>query len=174
MKYIAFLRGINVGGKNKIKMIDLKNAFELTGFSTVKTLLNSGNVVFETKQQDAKKIIATIEETIEKNFGFKINVLIRSINEIKNLVHTNPFNTLILTPQISLYVTFLSEKPKKIALASYNIPGSDFRIVQITNHEICSMITFGKTIDAMNMLEKTFGNKITTRNWNTVKKIAAI
>ena len=72
MKFIALLRGINVGGKNKVSMLALKECFEGLGFSNVSTYINSGNVIFESSKTDVAKLVATCEEAIEKEFGFHV------------------------------------------------------------------------------------------------------
>ena len=66
MKYVAFLRGINVGGKNKIKMERLREICAALGFENVKTYINSGNMIFETAKSDDRKLAAKIEKAIEK------------------------------------------------------------------------------------------------------------
>ncbi len=69
MKYVAFLRGINVGGKNKVKMETLREVFSSLGFENVKTYINSGNVIFETVETAGKELAAKIESAIEKEFA---------------------------------------------------------------------------------------------------------
>ncbi len=69
MKYVAFLRGINVGGKNKVKMETLREVCASIGFENVKTYINSGNVIFETRKTDDLKLAEKIEKAIEKEFG---------------------------------------------------------------------------------------------------------
>jgi uncharacterized protein (DUF1697 family) len=68
MKYVAFLRGINVGGKNKIKMETLREVFASLGFHNVKTYINSGNVIFETAETDDKTLAAKSNERLKLNF----------------------------------------------------------------------------------------------------------
>ncbi|MDQ3087961.1 MAG: DUF1697 domain-containing protein, partial [Acidobacteriota bacterium] len=84
MKYAAFLRGINVGGKNKIKMEILREVCSSLGFENVKTYINSGNVIFETAKINDKKLAAQVESAIEKEFALKIKVMVRTFEEIKD------------------------------------------------------------------------------------------
>ncbi len=91
MKYVAFLRGINVGGHNKIKMETLREVFVALQFENVKTYINSGNVIFETVKTDNHKLAAKIESAIEKEFALKIKVMARTIAEIKEIIKNNPF-----------------------------------------------------------------------------------
>jgi len=78
MKYVAFLRGINVSGHHKVPMAELRKELTKLGFTNVITLLNSGNVIFESSSDDAELLEKTIAEHLEKVFGFQIPVLIRN------------------------------------------------------------------------------------------------
>lgn len=75
-RYIAFLRGINISGKNKIPMSELKNCFEALGFTEVKTYLNSGNVVFSNEEDSADDLTNRIEAMIKEQFGFEVPVFV--------------------------------------------------------------------------------------------------
>src|SRR5687767_8997468 len=90
-KYVAFLRGINVGGKNKIKMESLREMFAALGFEHVKTYINSGNVIFEAAETNDKKLSDKIEKEIEKEFSLKIKVMVRTIDKIRDIIANNPF-----------------------------------------------------------------------------------
>jgi uncharacterized protein (DUF1697 family) len=92
MKYVAFLRGINVGGNNKVDMKHLKACFEALGFENVLTYINSGNVIFETKEKDEGKIIKKIETAIEKTFGFPVRVVVRDSKNISKVLKSIPVN----------------------------------------------------------------------------------
>lgn len=83
MKYIALLRGINVGGKNKVSMKELKTAFEAEGFENVTTYINSGNVLFDFKQTDEILLAGRCEEIIENKFGFPVRVAIINKEKLK-------------------------------------------------------------------------------------------
>jgi len=111
-RYAAFLRGINVGGHKPVRMADLEKAFGQLGFRNVKTVLASGNVLFEAPQGSASVLVKKIEEKLRKAFGHDIRVLIRTIEMLQGLAEENPFKGVIVTPETRLYVTFLSEKPK--------------------------------------------------------------
>ncbi len=80
--YLSLLRGINVGGNNKVSMAELKKVFEDLGFSDVRTYINSGNVIFKSEERDEKKMTAEIEKGIKDHFGLNIRVVIRSKEEI--------------------------------------------------------------------------------------------
>jgi uncharacterized protein (DUF1697 family) len=89
--YAAFLRGINNLGQKPVKMDELKKAFESLGFKNVRTILASGNVVFDAPKAGPRVLAETIEEKVKKRFGHEIVVLIRTIAELKRLADLNPF-----------------------------------------------------------------------------------
>ena len=169
---VAFLRGINVGGHAVMKMPDLKKAFEKLGFGNVRTLLASGNVIFESKETDRKVLTNTIEAALRKAWKKDISVILRSLDDLKKLESTEPFKGIKATPSTRLYVTFLSEKasPRAITIP-YNTP--EICILHATPTEVCSVVDLSKgkgTPELMALLEREFGSNLTTRNWNTVVK----
>lgn len=172
--YVAFLRGINVGGHKKMPMADLKKMLEKAGFSNVKTLLASGNVLFESPVSDTKKLKEMMGKDMEKTFGFKPDIIIRTKKEIQDLVASDPFKKIKVTPMTRLYVTFVSDTPKSKLKIPYVSPEKDFTILKVTDGEVISVLELIErgTIDAMEILEKEFGKNVTTRNWNTVVKAA--
>lgn len=175
-KYAAFLRGINVGGNNPVPMAELKKLFEKIGFSQVKTLLASGNVVFETAELDAGRLREIITAAIERKFGFKIGIIIRTLAHLEKMIAAEPFQGIAITPEVRLYVTFLSDKPASKMKIPYESPSKEFRILKVTAGEIFSFLWVdrgGHTIEAMNVIEKEFGKNVTTRNWNTINKLVA-
>ena len=90
MKYIALLRGINVGGKNKVSMSDLKSCFENAGFLNTMTYINSGNVIFDSEEQSTTKLVKKCEEIIEKEFGFPISLVLIDVNTLKEALEHVP------------------------------------------------------------------------------------
>jgi len=90
MLYVALLRGINVGGKNKVDMKQLKGVFEDAGMTDVKTYINSGNVIFSSKIRAKARLVDQIEDGIAKHFGFDVPVVLRNLAEMKALVKTIP------------------------------------------------------------------------------------
>jgi uncharacterized protein (DUF1697 family) len=173
-KFAAFLRGINVGGNKLIKMEDLKKCFASAGFKNVKTILASGNVLFESSNSDEDVLAKKIADKLKSELGHDVGIQIRSIDEIQKLADRDPFKKIKVTPETRLYVTFLPEKPKSKLKIPYASPEKDFRILEVTNREICSVVdlNLGRgTVEAMSILDKEFGKNITTRNWNTVGKI---
>lgn len=154
-RYVAFLRGINVGGNKIIKMEALKAAFEKLGLKKVKTVLASGNVLFEAADPDADAVTRKIESGLEKSFGHPVGVVLRTLEQIEKLEKSAPFQGVTVMPTTRLYVTFLKTRSKgKTELANV-IDTSEDR----------------GTIDMMADLDKQYGKGITTRNWNTIGRI---
>ncbi len=172
-KYAAFLRGINLGGRT-VKMDELRKTLEEAGFKNVKTLLASGNVIFETSVP-AAKLNGTIEAQLKKAFGFDIDVILRSESEIQALVKADPFKRTKITPETRLYVSFLSDASSTKPKLPFKALDGEYQILQIEKGNVVSFLTAKKhnTPDVMDLLSKQFGKKITTRNWNTVLKIHA-
>jgi uncharacterized protein (DUF1697 family) len=173
--YAAFLRGINVGGRT-IKMDKLCQVLQEQGFENVKTLLASGNVVFESKAGDSTAR-ANIEQAIKDAFGFEVHVIVRSAREVLTLVKENPFKAVKMTPNTRLYVTFLSKPPKSKLKLPHTALGGDYKILNVTKGHVISVIALtpkSGTVNAMEILGKEFGIEITTRNWNTIQKVAKL
>lgn len=171
--YVALLRGINVGGHKKVPMAELKKAFEKAGFTHVRTLLNTGNVVFESTAANSDELLKTISAMLEATFTFSIPVILRPLSEIREIISANPFKEINVTPQTRLYVTFLADPPKNSIAIPYTSPDASFKILSILNDTVFSVLDLSKTqtVDTMRILEKESGKNITTRNWNTVVKI---
>jgi uncharacterized protein (DUF1697 family) len=175
--YAAFLRGINNLGQKPVKMDELKKAFESLGFKNIKTLLASGNVVFDSPNSSPSVLAKTIEEKLKKKLGHEIIVLIRTIAELQRLAKSKPFKAINVTPQTKIYVTFLSEEPKGGLKIPYQSPDRNFKILRSTGSEVFSVLTLSSstgTTDLVKLLEKEFGRKTTTRNWNTMSRILEI
>ncbi len=171
--YVALLRGINVGGNKKVPMAELKKTLEKLGFKNVRTLLASGNVVFEAASDNTGELLKTITTALEKKFKFSIPVILLPFSGIEKIIELEPFKKIKLTPETRLYVTFLSEKTKSKLPLPYHSPDDSFQILSMNDRAIFSVLDLSKTQtpDVMNILEKEFGKNITTRNWNTVEKI---
>lgn len=170
-KYVAFLRGINVGGKT-IKMDGLRKVFESLGYKNVRTLLASGNVIFESKVTSESKLRVEIEAGIKKAFGHDVRVILRSETDIQGLVKSDPFKGVKVTPQTRLYITFLSQPPDSQLKTPYKSMSVEYLIREITDSHVVSVL--GPKVsspDVMDFLDKEFGKEITTRNWKTVMKI---
>lgn len=170
-KYVSFLRGINVGGK-RVPMKELKSVFEQMGFNDVKTLLNTGNVLF-TGEQDK---LEEIQPTLAKTFGFEIDVITFTFHKLETIISSHPFLLEVNDPKIKYYLTFFKEiRPTTLKLP-YTNDDESIKILSMTDTTIYGLVNLHKsgTVEYMKILDKEYGKKLTTRNFNTVKKLAAL
>lgn len=172
-KLVALLRGINVGGHHKVPMAELKTILVNMGCNNVKTILNSGNIVFETKKKDIAGLERIIEMALTEHFGFPIPVILIPHKQINELVNDDPFANVEIHKNIRLYVSFLKEPSTTKLKLPYISNDKAFTIIGVRNKFIVSVldITTSNTPKGMEDLEKLFGKNITTRNWNTIQKI---
>ncbi len=172
--YVALLRGINVGGHHKVPMTELRQEMGKMGFENVSTLLNSGNIIFDGDSDQESKLEEKVAAHLEDVFGFSIPVLIRKAERIKELIENDPFENIEVTKDIRLYITFLTQKPEIEITLPWISEDESYRIIDIQDRAVCSVLdlSISRTTDAMNSLGKFFGDEITTRNWNTINRIA--
>ena len=175
--YISILRGINVSGQKKILMADLKTLYENLQFKNVKTYIQSGNVVFKSEKKLADTETAKrIEEAIQKEYGFHVPVIIRSHKELDKVIASNPFSSEKNIDLKKLHVTFLSEFPSKEKLQelkSVDFSPDEFTI-QGKEIYLHIPVSYGETKLSNSFFEKKLKVTATTRNWNTVNKLAEI
>ncbi len=174
--YAAFLRGINVGGNKMVPMEELRNLYESLGLADVKTLLNSGNVVFSCKPMGEEELFGKIEKAFVKKFGFDSRIILRTKSDIERLIRLDPFKGITMTKDVRLNVSFLRDAPKGGVKLPYISPKKDFRIFKKTEREILSavMLKTTSTLIIMEFLEEEFGKDITTRRWHTVQKLSLL
>jgi uncharacterized protein (DUF1697 family) len=172
-KYVAFLRAINVGGKNLIKMDELKKIFKSIGSDDIRTYIQSGNVIFNSKISDENSIIKKIESELHKNLSNDVLVFLRTSEDLKSIIETNPFLKMILNNPIKLYITFLKDELKQKLKLPFLSPKKDVEVVKIKDREIyCIPHEIKGQYGFPNLfIEKEFGVKATTRNWNTIIKV---
>lgn len=172
--FVALLRGINVGGNHKVPMADLKHLMEGNDFQDVTTILNTGNAVFKKNEDSIKKLEQDLQTLLEDRFQFPIPVILRSKEHIQNLIQDTCFGDLEDGKKIKLYVSSAKDELDDSIKLPITSAGDSFSIIKVTKSEIFSVLDLsnGKSVKAMGMLEKHFGKNITTRNLNTLKKIA--
>jgi len=142
----------------------------------VKTALASGNVAWDTESDEIDTMRTTIEAGIKDTFGFDVRVIVLPQKQITHLVASNPFDGVEITENTRLYVTFLSTSSSTELCIPYQTEDGDFTILRVTDSDVCSVLTLThrRSVDAMNILEAKFGKNVTTRNWNTVLKLASL
>lgn len=172
--YIAFLRGINVGGHKKVPMADLRQQMEKIGFNRITTILNSGNVIFQTSSEKEDALESVIAQELSSHFGFPVPVIVREADVISDLLQRNPFHAIEVTKDIRLYVSFMKDEPSTELVLPFISEDSSFHILEVQDRIICSVLdlSISQTPKGMDALEQLFGKNITTRNWNTLQRIA--
>ena len=175
-KYLALLRGINVGGNNLIRMSDLKTCFERMGFSDVTTYIQSGNVVFATKARDAARMTSKIEKTLSDRFAYPARVVVVTGKDLRETVREAPkgFGT---APAKFRYDVIFLKKPltAKAAMKSVSVrEGVD------TAHAGKHALYFSRLVarasqSYLSRIIKTPAYAhMTIRNWNTTIKLLTI
>ncbi len=173
MKYVALLRGINVGGKNMIKMEALRSTLASLGLENVKSYINSGNLIFETAKTDDGKLAKKIADAICVEFGFRISVMVRSMAEIEQIIADNPFEGQFENDK-DLHLFFLnaelSEDQSGLLLAQAN----ESEIFHIRDRHVLCLLKKSILESAVGkgFIDKKLKIAATARNWRTVKKIA--
>ncbi len=172
-RYVAFLRGINVSGHHKVPMADLRKEMEKLNFEKVITILNSGNIIFDSTKDNLKNLEKMVSDHLEKTFGFPIPTIIRKSEMIYHLLDKDPFKDILLTKNIRLYISFLQEDVTTDIQLPWTNDNNSFKIIDKIDKTIVSVLDLSitKTPKGMEALERYFGKQITTRNWNTIKRI---
>ncbi len=170
-KYIALLRGINVGGRHSLPMKELTRILEEHGCTEVKTYIQSGNVVF----QHAKGSTATFEQSIgkaiEKEYGFNPHIMVLSSKDFQKIAKANPYPEAVTEPK-SLHVYFLFETPKNPELDALNqlkIENESFTLKSKAFY-LHAPNGIGRSKLAAKV-DRFLGVETTARNWNTVAKL---
>ncbi|AFM43162.1 hypothetical protein Desaci_4311 [Desulfosporosinus acidiphilus SJ4] len=177
--YIALLRGINVGGKNVIKMVDLKKVFEAMGLSDVQTYIQSGNVLFKSNEQE-ESLRNRLEHQIEATFGFSVTVVLRTSAELQQLISDYPFSEEETAAAAegsdfeSQYVALLTHEPLKEKIVSLDTYANTNNQFQIIGRDVFLLLHQSiRNSQLANNLYK-LGVPATMRNWKTISKIAAL
>jgi len=175
VKYVALLRGINVGGNSLIKMADLKVCFESLGHENVKTYINSGNVIFDSNEKSETVLSADIENSIEATFKIPVRVVVISKPNYQKIIQNVPkgwgeegwkYNTLFLIPPYDI----------KEITADIGQLKQDIETMQIGEgviYQAMLFTSFGKTTGGK-LASRSSYKKMTVRNWNTSRKLLAL
>jgi len=167
-RYVAFLRGVS---PLNAKMPDLKRSFEAAGFTEVRTLLSSGNVVFNSRASKEALLARKAERAMHAELGRSFDTIVRKTSYLQALLDADPFGKYRLPPQAKRVITFLRAAPG----GEIEIPAErdGARILEIAGTEVlCTYVPGPKGPVFMSVLERTFGKDITTRTIDTVRKCA--
>lgn len=175
MTYLALLRGINVGGKNKLPMKDLVNAFVSAGCGDVRTYIQSGNVICRADAGIATRLPLLLTTHIEKRFGYQIPVLLRTTEQIANVIENNPFLE-AGAAEDELYVLFLADVPAAHRVDDLDPNRSPLDAFKLRGQEIYLRLPRG--VSASKLTNQYFDSRLATtstgRNWRTVTKLFAM
>lgn len=173
-RFVALLRGINVGGNTMLKMSDLKACLERAGLENVVTYINSGNVGFDAVGDESSHV-ATIENTIEADFDKQIPVMVRAQSEIARIMAANPYAGQFESHK-EMHVLFLKEEmpqDKFDQLVAASTPPERFALI---GRELYCHLPLGvaDSILGKSFIEKKLKVSVTGRNWRTVEKLTAL
>jgi uncharacterized protein (DUF1697 family) len=173
---ISLLRGINVGGNKQIKMADLKALFEKSGYTDVKTLLQSGNVVCRADESQVTTMPQHLESAIQTHFGFEVKLITFPWSEFQQVIQTHPFSPEQLADPGKILVMFLqNELPEsglQPLLEAYSGPEAIYpgqRVIYLHYPE-----GSGRSKLTHALIERKLKFIGTARNWNTVTKLASL
>ena len=167
-RYAAFLRGVM---PMNCKMPSLKAAFEAAGFTDVKTVLASGNVVFDARAAAAAALEERAEAAMHEHLGKAFLTIVRPLDQLRRLLATDPYQRFKVSPRAKRIVTFLRGRPTATLKLPIEVDGA--RILTLRDGEVFSAyLPTPKGPVFMALIEKTFGKDLTTRTWDTVAKVA--
>lgn len=170
-KYIALLRGINVGGHKPLKMDSLKTLSLELDFVNIHTYIQSGNVVFETKHDNKDFIEQLIEKAIFTKFNFEVPVMILKFSDLSEIIKSNPF--LPNNDETFLHVTILKEHPKEDCMLLFKETvkyTNELSIIKKAIYLNC-VNGYSNTKFTNSFIENKLKVKASTRNWKTIKAI---
>ena len=170
---LCFLRGVNVGGRNRIKMADLRQLFISLGFRNPRTALQSGNIIFETDDADLDSIRERVESGIKERYGFDVQAVLRGPLAFQATLDSHPFTQAQLERGSHAMVAFLSDAADTDAVAALreNNPGNE--VIATANDALYIFYTDGVARSKLDTkrIERALGVHATARNWNTCMRI---
>ncbi len=174
--YITILRGINVSGHKLIKMEALRTMFNDMKFENVETYIQSGNIVFKTIQAKCNNLEKNISKKIVDEFKFEVPVLVKTLQEMAEVVKYNPFIGKGKIDETKLHITFLSQEPEKSNIDKIEngaYANDKFVLTEKIVYLLCPS-GYGNTKLNNNFFEKKLNVTATTRNWKTTKELLRI
>lgn len=170
--YISLLRGINVAGQKKIKMAELRLMYEKLGFESVRTYIQSGNVIFKTRKMALDRLEARIKSAIAETFGFDVPILVLQHETLQNMVDENPYKDRTVDPKF-IYFTLLKNVPESErvqVVEAMNFPDEEFAISNRVVY-LCVPNGYGRTKLSNNFFENKLKVQATTRNLKSIRKL---
>ncbi|HEY0105063.1 MAG TPA: DUF1697 domain-containing protein [Rhizomicrobium sp.] len=173
---IALLRAVNVGGTSILPMADLRAAVEKAGFKNVRTLLQSGNLVFDAGSQSAAATQKTLQTLCAKAFDLNTEILVRTPQDLDAIIAANPFAPEAKAEPGHVHVLFLRESPPPAAYATLQAAIRGNECVKGGGRHAYMLYPdgMGRSKLTSAVLARYLGMPGTARNWNTVLKLAAL
>jgi uncharacterized protein (DUF1697 family) len=170
MSWVALLRGINVGGRNRVPMAELRALFEQTGCASVSSFIQSGNVLFTHAATDREALSRELEQAVAETFGVASPIVLRTSAELVRIAGSHPFGT----DTSQTHVAFLSREPDEPgALEAHETAPDEFRLVGADVYLRYPNGVHGSRLTGA-LLERRLGVTATLRNWRTVTKLAEL
>lgn len=173
MRYIALLRGMNVGGGHVVKMDRLRALFTSLGLARVETFIASGNVIFESRSRGGPALERRLEEALEGELGYAVSTMVRSDAELAAVAAYEPFPRDVMARARTFNVGFLKAplSPRAAALLpGYETPHDAFHTAGREFYWMCQTLQSQSTFFKVNF-EKVFGTRVTFRSISTVRKL---
>lgn len=170
---ISMLRGVNVGGHNKIKMDALRSLYLSLKLKNPQTLIQSGNVIFQTQDKDLTLLSKRIQDAIHRKFGFRPDVLLRTIAELRDVIANTPFPSSRNLDPSKILIVFLADKPGAQSCTDLVKIKCDPEELHIRGRELYIYFPNGMARPklAWPLIEKTLRVSGTGRNWSSVTKL---
>jgi uncharacterized protein (DUF1697 family) len=170
---ISMLRAVNVGGHNKIKMDALRALYDSLKLRDAQTYVQSGNVIFRSDERDTPRLAKRIQDAIERKFGFRPDVILRTAAEMREVIARNPFAKRREIEPGKLLVSFLASDPGEEAREKVRQMKCDPEELRIDGRELYIYFPNGQGRSKLSLgaLEKTLKTPATGRNWNSVTKM---
>jgi len=170
--YVALLRGVNVGGRNKLSMGDLTAMFKRAGCEACKTYIQSGNMVFKARPALAAGIPTLIASEITERFGYRVPLVVRTVEDLREIVNTNPFLSTGVDSKW-LYVAFLADSPESSRVTELDPHRSPQDSFLVRGREIFMYCPngMGRTKLTNEYFDSKLATTSTVRNWRTVSTL---
>ena len=170
-QYIAFLRGIN--GGLTLKMADLRALFERLGFTDIKTVLATGNVIFDASHNNRMEIASQIERAIVSAYSYETVAILYTRDELAHLLEADPFHGIEPSTKSSAQVSFTRAGSGRLPFDTpYDVPQKGYKVLGMIEDAVCSVIDLSGATrpDLLAVLDRAFNKKVTTRNWKTIER----
>ena len=176
VRHVALLRAVNVGGRGSLKMADLRAVAEGLGLTGVQTVLQSGNLVFDSTARKAAALESALKTALKQHHGIETDFLVRSAAELDAIIGANPFPAEAKSAPGKLLVMFLQDRPGAKDLQALRDARKGPESIGHAGRELYIVYPdgIGRSKLTGTLIEKRLGTRATGRNWNTVTRLAAL